>query len=147
MAGRPAAPSISVLLVEEDPGDALMISEAFRQCDTASQLHLVSDGVQAMKFLRRAHGFTEAPRPALIVLGLKLPRRDGLEVLTELKNDSDLRTIPVVVLSSSRARQDIQRCYWLHANAYVIKPADFDGLAEVIGQIAGCFLRLIELSA
>ena len=144
MAGR-GAPEPVVLLVEDDPGDVMMISEAFEESKQCGELYAVGDGEQALNFLRRAGGFTNAPRPGLILLDLSLPGRDGLEILAEVKTDADLLTIPVVVLTSSRSPKDIQRCYSLHANAYVTKPKDFDGMSEVIRRIAVCFLDLIEL--
>lgn len=146
MAGR-GGPEPVVLLVEDDPGDVMMIREAFEESKQHGELYTVGDGKQALNFLRRAGGFTNAPRPGLILLDLSLPGRDGLEILAEVKTDADLLTIPVVVLTSSRSPRDIQRCYSLHANAYVTKPKDFDGIAEVIGQIAVCFLDLIEFPA
>ena len=139
------APQPVVLLVEDDPGEVVMIREAFEESKQHSELHAVSDGEQALNFLRRAAGFTNAPRPGLILLDLSLPGRDGLEILAEVKTDADLLTIPVVVLTSSRSPKDIKQCYSLHANAYVTKPKDFDGLSETIRQIAACFLDLIEL--
>ena len=144
MAGR-GAPEPVVLLVEDDPGDVMMIREAFEESKQRGELYAVGDGEQALNFLRRAGGFTNAPRPGLILLDLSLPGRDGLEILAEVKTDADLLTIPVVVLTSSRSPKDIQRCYSLHANAYVTKPKDFDGMSEVIRRIAVCFLDLIEL--
>ena len=144
MAGR-GAPEPVVLLVEDDSGDVMMIREAFEESKQSGELYAVGDGEQALSFLRRAGGFTSAPRPGLILLDLSLPGRDGLEILAEVKTDADLLTIPVVVLTSSRSPKDIQRCYSLHANAYVTKPKDFDGMSEVIRRIAVCFLDLIEL--
>jgi CheY-like chemotaxis protein len=144
MAGRDA-PQPPVLLVEDDPGDVLMIREAFEESKQCGELYVVGDGEQALNFLCRAGGFANAPRPGLILLDLSLPGRDGLEILGELKTDADLLTIPVVVLTSSRSPKDIQRCYSLHANAYVTKPKDFDGMSEVIRQITACLLDLIEL--
>jgi CheY-like chemotaxis protein len=144
VAGR-GAPEPVVLLVEDDPGEVMMIREAFEESKQCGELYVVGDGEQALSFLRRAGGFTTAPRPGLILLDLSLPGRDGLEILAEMKTDADLLTIPVVVLTSSRSPKDIQRCYALHANAYVTKPRDFDGMAEVIRQITACFLDLIEL--
>ena len=144
MAGR-GAPEPVVLVVEDDPGDVMMIREAFEESKQHGELYAVGDGKQALNFLRRAGGFTNAPRPGLILLDLSLPGRDGLEILAEVKTDADLLTIPVVVLTSSRSPEDIRRCYSLHANAYVTKPKDFDGISEVIRQIAVCFLDLIEL--
>lgn len=144
MAGR-GTPEPVVLLVEDDPGDVMMIREAFEESKQHGELYAVGDGGQALNFLRRAGGFTAAPRPGLILLDLSLPGRDGLEILAEVKTDGDLLTIPVVVLTSSRSPKDIQRCYSLHANAYVTKPKDFDGMSEVIRKITACFLDLIEL--
>lgn len=142
---RRGAPEPVVLLVEDDPGDVMMIREAFEESKQCGELYAVGDGKQALNFLRRAGGFTSAPRPSLILLDLSLPGRDGLEILAEVKTDADLLTIPVVVLTSSRSPEDIQRCYSLHANAYVTKPKDFDGISEVIRQITVCFLDLIDL--
>jgi CheY-like chemotaxis protein len=144
LADRDAPPPV-VLLVEDDPGEVVMIREAFEESKQHGELHAVSDGEQALDFLRRAAGFTNAPRPGLILLDLSLPGRDGLEILAELKTDAGLLTIPVVVLTSSRSPNDIKQCYSLHANAYVTKPKDFDGLSGIIRQIAACFLDLIEL--
>ncbi len=142
---RRGAPEPVVLLVEDDLGDVMMIREAFEESKQCGELYTVGDGEQALSFLRRTNGFTNAPRPGLILLDLSLPGRDGLDVLAEVKFDADLLTIPVVVLTSSRSPKDIQRCYSLHANAYVTKPKDFDGMSEVIRRIAVCFLDLIEL--
>ena len=144
MAERGASQPL-VLLIEDDPGEVMMIREAFEESKQHCELYAVSDGEQALNFLRRTAAFTKAPRPGLILLDLSLPGRDGLEILAEVKADPDLLTIPVVVLTSSRSAKDIQRCYSLHANAYVTKPKDFDGLSGIIRQIAACFLDLIEL--
>jgi CheY-like chemotaxis protein len=145
MAAMAAAPQRVVLLVEDDPGDVLLVREAFGQSAAPSQLHAVGDGGQAMNFLRRRHGFTDAPRPGLILLDLDLPRHGGLEFLAGVKADPGLLMIPVVVLTSSHSPADIRRCYALHANAYVTKPADFHGMLKIIQRVAGCFLDLIEL--
>ncbi len=117
----PRAQVIDVLLVEDDPGDVLMTREAFELSPVPSTLHVVSDGEQAMHFLRRTSAFTGAPRPGLILLDLNLPRLGGLEVLAEVKADRDLLTIPVVVLTTSQAETDILASYQLHANAYITK--------------------------
>jgi CheY-like chemotaxis protein len=139
----PALPGIAeVLLVEDDPGDVLLTSEAFAQHHLDVQLHVVGDGEEATRFLRRTGDFASAPRPALVLLDLNLPRRSGLEVLADLKADPDLRTIPVVVLTTSKAQQDIQRSYQLHTNAYVVKPIDADQFSAAIGQIDDLFLTL-----
>lgn len=104
---------------------------------------MVSNGEQAIKFVRRTD--TDALRPSLILLDLNLPIRNGLDVLAELKSDTEFLSIPIVVLTTSQAPNDIQQCYSLHANAYIIKPPDFDGYADVIKQVATCFLGLISL--
>jgi len=139
--------TMDVLLVEDDAGDATMVGEAFGESGIAVRLHVAEDGEQAIEFLRRIDGFADAPRPQLIMLDLNLPRRNGLEVLEELKSDPDLLTIPVVVLTTSAAPEDVVRSYTLHANAYVTKPTDFDGFADAVHQIASWFLELIELPA
>jgi len=136
---------IDVLLVEDDPGDVLMTREAFETSRMPNTLHVVGDGEQAMHFLRRTNDFTGAPRPALILLDLNLPRRNGLEVLAELKADSDLLTIPVVILTTSQAESDIVASYRLHANAYITKPPSFDLFTEAIRRVDDFFLTLVEL--
>jgi len=139
-----AAP-IDVLLVEDDEGDALIIQEAFEYYKIRNRLHVVTDGDQALAFLRRTEPFEEAPRPGLILLDVNLPRRDGLAVLAELKADPDLLMLPVVMLTSSRAEEDILRSYTLHANAYISKPVDFEHFIDAIRQIDDFFLTLVRL--
>ena len=141
------APVIGVLLVEDDPGDVLMTTEAFEMSPVHSILHVVSDGEQALRFLRRTGEFTGAPRPGLILLDLNLPRRNGLEVLAELKADPDLLTIPVVIFSTSQAETDIAASYQLHANAYITKPVSLDLFTEAIRQVDDFFLTLVKLPA
>ena len=136
---------VDVLLVEDDAGDVLMTREAFEHYKIQNRLHVVSDGEQAMQFLRRAGEFTGAPRPSLILLDLNLPRRNGLEVLAELKADPDLLTIPVVIFSTSQAETDIVASYQLHANAYITKPVSFDRFTEAIRQVDDFFLNLAKL--
>jgi CheY-like chemotaxis protein len=133
-----------VLLVEDDPGDVLLTREAFAQHHQGAQLHVVGDGEEAMRFLRRTGDFADVPRPTLVLLDLNLPRRSGLEVLGDLKADPGLRIIPVVVLTTSHAEQDIARSYQLHANAYVIKPFDVGQFSEAIRQIDDFFLTLVQ---
>lgn len=133
---------IDVLLVEDDPGDVLMTTEAFEVSPLHSTLHVVGDGEQA---LRRTGEFTGAPRPGLILLDLNLPRRNGLEVLAELKADPDLLTIPVVIFSTSQAETDIAASYQLHANAYITKPVSLDLFTEAIRQVDDFFLTLVKL--
>lgn len=136
---------IDVLLVEDDPGDALMTQEAFEHHKIRNTLHVVKDGVEALEFLRREGQYEDAPRPGLILLDLNLPRKDGREVLSEVKNDPEFRSIPVVVLTTSEADEDILRSYSLHANAYVTKPVDFDRFIEVVRQIDDFFVTVVKL--
>jgi CheY-like chemotaxis protein len=138
---------IDVLLVEDDDGDVLMTREAFEHYKIRNRLHVVGDGEQALQFLRRAGQYADAPRPGLILLDVNLPRRSGLEVLAELKQDPDLLVIPVVMLTTSRAEEDIVRSYALHANAFVSKPVDFEQFVEAIRQIDNFFLTLVCLPA
>jgi CheY-like chemotaxis protein len=145
MAETSPLPVIDVLLVEDDQGDVLMTREAFAQHRIHSELHVATDGEQALLFLRREGEYEHAPRPALVLLDLNLPRRDGREVLAEIKADPDLRTIPVVVLTTSEAEEDILRSYSLHANAYVSKPVDFDRFIEVIRRIDDFFATIVKL--
>ena len=134
-----------VLLVEDDPADVLMIREAFEQHQIRSPLHVVGDGEQALQFLHRTGPYTDAPRPGLILLDVNLPRRSGLEVLAELKQDPELLDVPVVMLTTSQADEDILRSYKLHANAYVSKPVDFEAFTAAIRQIDDFFLTLVQL--
>jgi CheY-like chemotaxis protein len=136
---------VNVLLVEDDAGDVLMTREAFEHYKIRNTLHVVTDGEQAIQFLRQEGDFAEAPRPGLIMLDLNLPRRDGMEVLAEIKADPELRLIPVVILTTSQAEEDIVRSYELHANAYVTKPVDFERFIEVIRQIDNFFITVVKL--
>jgi CheY-like chemotaxis protein len=137
---------VDVLLVEDDPGDVLMTKEAFEHYRLRNVLHVVTDGEQALQFLRRTGGYADAPRPGLILLDLNLPRLDGLEVLAELKADPVLKVIPVVILTTSQAQQDVLRSYALHANAYVSKPVDFETFIEAIRQIDNFFVTVVKLA-
>jgi CheY-like chemotaxis protein len=137
---------VEILLVEDDPGDTLMIKEALEHNKVRNRLSCVTDGVQALAFMRReGEEYAEAPRPDMILLDLNLPRKDGREVLAEIKEDPDLRTIPVVVLTTSKAEEDILRSYKLHANAYVTKPVDFARFIEVVRQIDEFFVAVVKL--
>jgi CheY-like chemotaxis protein len=140
----PARP-IRVLLVEDDPGDVLMTKEAFADNKVGNLLDVVSDGEQAMTYLRREGPYSESTRPDLVLLDLNLPRKDGREVLREIKDDANLRTIPVVVLTTSEAEEDILRSYDLHANAYVTKPVDFERFITVVRQIDDFFVTVVKL--
>jgi CheY-like chemotaxis protein len=137
--------AIDVLLVEDDEGDALIIREAFEYYKIRNRLHVVTDGEKALRFLRKEPPYADAPRPGLILLDVDLPRRGGLDVLADLKRDPELLMVPVVMLTSSRAEEDILRSYSLHANAYVSKPVDFDHFIEAIRQIDDFFLTLVRL--
>jgi CheY-like chemotaxis protein len=136
---------VDVLLVEDDEGDVLMTREAFEFHKITNPLHVVSDGEQALQFVRGVGPFAGAPRPGLILLDVNLPRLSGLEVLAELKRDPELLPIPVVMLTTSQAEEDILRSYELHANAYVSKPVDFENFVTAIRQIDDFFLTLVEL--
>ena len=136
---------IEVLLVEDDPGDVLMTQEAFEEHKVRNRLNVVSDGAEALAYLRREGQYADAVRPDLILLDLNLPRRDGREVLAEIKKDPRLRTIPVVVLTTSEAEEDILGSYALHANAYVTKPVDFEQFIQVIRQIDEFFVSVVKL--
>ncbi|MGX7828338.1 response regulator [Actinokineospora sp. 24-640] len=136
---------IDVLLVEDDDGDVLMTREAFEHYKIRNELHVVRDGEQAVQFLRREGEYADAPRPDLVLLDLNLPRFDGRQVLAEIKSDAALRAIPVVVLTTSEAEEDIERSYELHANAYVTKPVDFDRFIEVIRKIDEFFVTVVKL--
>jgi len=136
---------IEVLLVEDDAGDVVMTREALDEGKVLNRLHVVGDGVEALEFLRREGEYADAPRPDLILLDLNLPRRDGRQVLAEVKGDPELRRIPIVVLTTSEAEEDILRSYDLHANAYVTKPVDFDRFVAVIQQIDEFFISVVRL--
>lgn len=136
---------VDVLLVEDDEGDVLMTREAFEYYKIRNTLHVVRDGEKALQFLRQLGEYASAPRPGLILMDLNLPRRDGLEVLAEIKEDPSLRLIPVVILTTSQAEEDILRSYALHANAYVSKPVDFERFIEVIRQIDSFFITVVRL--
>jgi len=136
---------IQVLLVEDDPGDVLMTREAFADNQVANTLHVVSDGLSALDFLHKRGEYTGAPTPDLVLLDLNLPRLDGREVLAAVKSDPVLRQIPIVVLTTSEAEQDVQHSYELYANAYVTKPVEFDRFVEVVRQIDEFFVGVVRL--
>jgi CheY-like chemotaxis protein len=138
---------IEILLVEDDPGDVTLTREAFADHKVGNNLHVVSDGVEALNFLRREGSYADAVRPDLILLDLNLPRVDGREVLAAIKADLDLATIPVVVLTTSDAEEDVVRSYRLHANAYVTKPVDFEQFIKVVQQIDEFFVQVVRLPA
>lgn len=136
---------IQILLVEDSPTDAKLTLKALMLAKVANVVSHVEDGIQAMAFLRRQGTFADSPRPDLILLDLNLPKKDGREVLSELKSDADLATIPVVVLTTSKAEQDVLRSYELHANCYITKPVNFDRFLEVIQSIEHFWLSVVVL--
>jgi CheY-like chemotaxis protein len=136
---------IEVLLVEDDPGDVMMVREALSDHEHPTRLTVVGDGEQAIDLLRRQGAFADAPCPDIVLLDLNLPRKDGYEVLAEIKGDGDLRRIPVVVLTTSEADRDILRSYELHANAYVTKPTDYERYMEMVRQIDEFFVTVVKL--
>lgn len=136
---------IEILLVEDSPSDTELTVEALRDFKVRNHVSIVEDGVQAMQFLRRQGPYAEAPRPDLIMLDLNLPRKDGREVLAEIKGDDHLKAIPVVVLTTSPADQDILRAYQLNANCYINKPVDFNQFLEVVRSIESFWLFVVTL--
>jgi two-component system response regulator len=136
---------IEILLVEDSPSDALLTREALRGSKLLNTVHLVDNGVDAIAFLRREGPYAYVPRPDLILLDLNLPRKDGREVLEEIKADDDLKIIPVVVLTSSEAESDILKSYSLHANCYVSKPVEFDKFVKVVRSIREFWFAVVTL--
>jgi CheY-like chemotaxis protein len=136
---------IEVLLVEDDPGDVLMTQEAFADYKVANRLSVVNNGEDAIAFVRKQGRFADAPTPDLVLLDLNLPRRDGREVLRDLKEDPELRRIPIVVLTTSEAEEDVLASYLLHANAYVRKPVDFDQFVSAVRAIDDFFIEVVRL--
>ncbi len=136
---------IQILLVEDNPGDARLAVEALKESKVRNELYHVEDGVEAMDFLHQRNGYAEVPVPDLILLDLNLPRKDGREVLEEIKEDPELRLVPVVVLTTSAAERDLLKTYDLHANAYVIKPMDLDQFIEVVQAIENFWFMVVKL--
>jgi two-component system, chemotaxis family, response regulator Rcp1 len=137
--------AIQVLLVEDSPGDVRLTREAFRDVNASVQLHVVSDGVEAMAFLRREGTYVNAPRPHLTLLDLNLPKMDGREVLARIKEDDLLKTIPTVVLTTSHLEADIAKSYQLQANCYLTKPAQFDEFASLVKSVNEFWLTRVTL--
>jgi chemotaxis family two-component system response regulator Rcp1 len=135
---------IKLLLVEDNPGDVELTRENLRAVKILHELYVAIDGVEAMSFLRREQGHLDAPRPDLVLLDLNLPRKDGREVLTEMKADPSLQKIPVVILTSSQAEEDIARSYELHASAYVTKPLDLAGFGKIVRGIESFWLSVVS---
>jgi CheY-like chemotaxis protein len=145
MTPKPAGQPIEVLLVEDDPGDVLLIREAFDFNKVHNNLNVVSDGEQALDYLRGVGDYVGSTRPDLVLLDLNLPRKDGREVLAEAKSDPALRAIPIVVLTTSEAEEDVLKSYQLHANAYVTKPVDFERFVSIVRQIDDFFVSVVRL--
>ena len=145
MSDQPAPHPIEILLVEDDPGDVLMTREAFADYKIANRLNVVSNGEDAIAYLRRQGRFADAPTPDLVLLDLNLPRRNGREVLSDIKGDPVLRRIPVVILTTSDAEEDVIAAYDLHANAYVRKPVDFEQFVSAVRAIDDFFITVVRL--
>lgn len=138
--GRP----VEILLAEDNLGDVKLTEKALEKGKVLNNLHVVSDGVEALAFLRQDGEYNDAPRPDLLLLDLNMPRKGGQEVLKETKSDESLRRIPVVVLTSSEAEEDIIESYDLHANAYLTKPVDFDGFVDIVSSVEEFFLTVVK---
>ncbi|MDA8408592.1 MAG: response regulator [Deltaproteobacteria bacterium] len=136
---------INILLVEDNPGDVRLTIEGLKEGKILNNLSVVSNGVEAMAFLRKEGQYANVPKPELILLDLNLPRKDGREVLAEIKNDDNLKRIPVVILTSSQAEQDIVKSYNLHANCYITKPVELDQFLGVIKNIEQFWLTVVKL--
>ena len=136
---------IEILLVEDNPGDVRLTQEALKDAKVRNSLHVAGDGVEALAFLRKQGRYEDAPRPDLVLLDLNLPRKDGREVLMDIKDDEDLRRIPVVILTTSNDDRDILKAYEGHANCYIQKPVDLDRFIEVVRSIEGFWLSIVKL--
>ena len=136
---------VEILLAEDNPGDVTLSKKALEQGKLGNNLHVVTDGVEALDFLRQTGEYDDTPRPDLILLDLNMPRKDGQDVLKELKADDDLCRIPVVVLTSSESEEDIAKSYELNANAYLTKPVDFDGFIEIVNRLENFWFKIAKL--
>lgn len=136
---------IEILLVEDNPGDVRLTEKAFEEGSLANDLDVVTDGVEAMRYLRQEDEYAEKTLPDIVLLDLNLPKKNGDEVLEDIKNSGDLRHLPVVILTSSEAEEDIAATYNKHANAYLTKPVDFDGFTDIVNQIEGFWFRVVRL--
>jgi CheY-like chemotaxis protein len=145
MSHEEQAVPINILLVEDSPADVRLTREALKNGHLINNLHVVENGVDAMAFLRREAPFADAPRPDIILLDLNLPLMDGREVLAEVKNDPDLHVIPVVILTTSTAEQDILKTYDLHANCYITKPVDIEGFLNTMRSLKQFWLSIVKL--
>ena len=139
------ANAIEILLVEDNPGDARLTEEAFRESRLLNHLHRVHDGVEAIAFLRREGKYADVPRPDIVLMDLNMPRKDGREVLAEIKTDPKLKSIPIVVLTTSDADADVMKSYELHANCYITKPVDLDRFMDIVQRIEDFWLAIVRL--
>jgi chemotaxis family two-component system response regulator Rcp1 len=137
--------SFEILLVEDSPGDVRLTREALRDAKMHINLNVARDGIEAMAFLKREGALSHAPRPSLILLDLNLPKKDGRAVLEEIKNSPDLKSIPIVILTTSLSDEDVLRSYNLHANCYITKPVDLDGFLKVVKSIDNFWLSIVTL--
>ena len=140
----PATRPIEILLVEDNEPDVILTQEAFEEARVANHLHVARDGVEALEFLRRQGPHAQAPRPDVMLLDINMPRKNGLEVLEELKADPELRSIPVIVLTTSQAEEDILRSYQSHASSYVVKPVGFENFFQAIRAFEGYWLSFVR---
>jgi len=145
LVGRVAGAPVEILLVEDNPGDVRLTLEVFKEAKLANKINAVEDGVEAMAYLRREGKYANAVRPDVILLDLNLPRMDGREVLKEIKRDEDFKSIPVVILTTSRAEEDILRSYNSHANCYITKPVDLGQFMKVVESIEDFWLTVVKL--
>jgi len=137
--------AINILMVEDNPGDVQLTREALEDCKMCNNLHVVEDGEQAVNFLKRIGDYGDAPKPDLIILDLNLPKKDGREVLQEIKSDDMLKTIPVVVLTTSKSEEDVLKSYKLHANCYITKPIELEQFIEVVQSIEYFWMGIVAL--
>ncbi len=138
---------VEILLVEDNPGDVRLTQEVFKEAKILNHLNVVGDGVDAMAFLRREGGYADVVRPDIVLLDLNLPRKSGRDVLEEIKGDPTLRNIPIVVLTTSRAEQDVLSAYEHHANCYITKPVDLEQFIDIVRSIGQFWLSIVELPA
>jgi CheY-like chemotaxis protein len=136
---------IEILLAEDNPGDVRLTEKALDHGNIINNLHVVENGVEAIAFLRQEGDYADKPRPDLVLLDLNMPKKDGREVMAEMKDDSSLRRIPVVVLTSSEAEEDVVRSYELNANAYLTKPVDFDGFVDIVKRIEDFWFSVVKM--
>jgi chemotaxis family two-component system response regulator Rcp1 len=143
--GDDSGDPVEILLAEDNPGDVRLTEKALEEGKLLNNLHVVNNGVKALEFLRQDGEYEDAPKPDLMLLDLNMPRKDGTDVLSEMKEDPELKRIPVVVLTSSEAEEDIVKSYDLHANAYLSKPIDFDGFLDIVERIEDFWLTVVKM--